>query len=128
MNQRERVQLACDFHALALKTRCGDWDKDGDEGEMDVAKMAKPIPPARWGKAFSLARDIDDSVSGLPRPEPGADPAGFVWLTWEREKNRFSLGLKSSGFTWEQHTSEAHRIGEATTLGDAFDVLKATFK
>lgn len=127
MNNRERLVLAQQAMMMSKITRCSDWDSTGDVGQSDVSKMAKPIPPVRWGKAFQLARDMDDTLPNLPQPVFGADPLGFVWLTWERGERRFALGLKSNAFAWEQHTPEVRRLGESQTLGDVVDALRATF-
>jgi hypothetical protein len=126
VNSKERIEFHRTVCGLAVATRSNDW-ATGEVGERDPAKMAKPIPPQRWGKAFRLACDIDESVAGLPTPEPSADPQGFVWLTWERGPRVFSLGLRSDKFSWWRKTPEIEATSEAPTIGDVVDVLKATF-
>ena len=127
MNAFEKEILFREFVALAVGTNAGDWSADGENGTMDPAKMARAIPPARWGKAFKLAEDVSDTLPHLPPPVPGADPDGGVWLTWEKSKFRLALKLLRGKFAWTMRTDGGESSHESESPYDLVQALDATF-
>jgi hypothetical protein len=75
----------------SCKTAAVGWDRDdGDEILMrdpgDVGAM--PIYKEDWVAAHKIAIQVGFAAQFLPRPTPGADPKGFVWLVYEHGENR----------------------------------------
>lgn len=67
---------------LAQVTSSPKWDNEN----------AKAIGVQQWVEVWALAQIIHRTVD-LPKPTPGADPKGFMWLTWEKDGRKFALEI-----------------------------------
>jgi hypothetical protein len=100
------------------------WD------EFSVIPSAKAIGQAQWVGAMGFAREIDALVPGLPAPVPGADPDGFIWLTWHAHDGReFALELHASlveaPYRWTVTRDGMKRKGDTGPLPDREDAMRA---
>jgi hypothetical protein len=125
------LSLGRDIDELASATGGYAWDRDDTETHhIDPKDLgAKPIPRAEWNRALVVAILVAQQFPHLDRPTPGADPAGFVWLTWRRGSDRFALQCHATGprYAWEQATSSSRRTFTSQRLEDVFEGLRAVF-
>lgn len=116
--------LAADIANLASVTGGFGWDRGPDSLFADPKDLgAKPIPKNDWLRAMDVAVMLGRANAYLPRPTPGADPEGFVWLTWSLAGRKFALELRKDAFVWSRedelgnvrrHTSSRlEDVGEA---------------
>lgn len=118
--------LATDILALSRATGGFGWDRDPNEFVADPTDLgAKPIAKNEWLKALEVGIALTKSSPGLNRPVPGADPDGFVWLTWERGDNRFALALKKAGMEFERRDAFGVCKASLPSLRDAAEALRA---
>lgn len=121
MNAQEREQLHADMAALYVSTQEPKWD----------GASAKPIGMRNWNEALVSAVFVDENVHGLPVPTPGADPGGFVWLTWATESRRFALSLTTSlvdkKYRWTRTVYGIESSYEADSWRDVIESMRSTF-
>ncbi len=104
------------------------WD------EFEPTPRARPIGQVAWRELFGLAEFLDGAVSDLPAPTPGADPDGFVWLTYRTTDGR-ELALEQhpdltkSEYRWTQVVDGMPRRFECrnTNMRPLIESLRATF-
>lgn len=114
---------------LADVTSAPKWDRD-----FEKEPKAKAIGLQQWKEAFALALQIDELVPGLPPPVPGADPLGFLWLTYRtKDEREFALELHAdltkSAYRWTAMvggTRQRHETS-STNLRPMIESLRATF-
>lgn len=73
-------EFAGNVAILANYASTSGWE---DSSGKKTEPGAKPIGMAQWGAAIVTAGMIAEQVPQAGMPTPGADPLGFVWLTWE---------------------------------------------
>jgi len=119
--------LAADISNLASVTGGFGWDRDPSALVTNPADLgAKPIAKNEWLRAMQVAVDLCRAHPHLGRPTPGADAGGFVWLTWERDCERFSLAMRNGSYTWEQSTMLGMAKHTSARLEDVSEALRAT--
>lgn len=154
MNKAQLADLHKEMGAWASITGTPRWDarSEPEEGALlqDGAPLvrealgagtAKPIGLAQWKQAIAVAIILDNAVGHLPTPKPGADEAGFIWLTYEEERRnvRFALEVhstlikpahvKSMGcrFDWTTRRDGFDKKHSSWSLSDVVQSLRATF-
>ena len=107
------------------------WDEHVDENGKTIPGTALPIGAAAWNEAIALAAIVDRTVRGLPPPELGADPLGFVWLTWEAGTHRYALAIRRSligaRFSWTIRNELGEVTYDGSTVRALCESLRATF-
>lgn len=120
--------LAIEMGKLAEVTGCVGWDKDPDEIISNPTDLgAKPIPRNVWLRAFLVANPLAKLLPSLDAPIPGADPDGFVWLTWERGSLRFALEVRANKYVWTRTNEMGPARFESARLEDVAEALRALF-
>jgi hypothetical protein len=123
------VGLMKDIRELASVTGALGWDKGAEDLVSDPTDLgAKPIPMNEWLKAFFVAKEICEQNPGLDVPAPGADPEGFVWLTWTQGGSRgLALELRKGKYKWTQRDGDGKRTIESDSLNDVAESARTVF-
>lgn len=129
MNFSESMcSLAADIANLAKVTGGFGWDRGEDALFANPSDLgAKPIPKNEWLEAMRVAIDLTRAAPHAGKPTPGADPEGFVWLTWEKSGTRFALGITKGGYKWERRDGLGIRSEVSPTIADAAAAMRAAF-
>jgi len=119
MNEIERAHFyrvvsgtrnaAGDLIAFGLKDACSQLEWTTEAG---IKIPAKAIGKRQWDEAYTLVMLLDRLIPGLPEPTPGADPKGFICLTW-----RSRSGIE---FALEIHADQTRMPYAWTVLKDGF--------
>jgi hypothetical protein len=121
MDKHDLVSLGLQISRLYVLTSQPRWD----------GERALPLGKAQWKGAFERAQEIDRIVPGLPRPVVGADPAGFVWLTYRAGSRELALELRQSlveePFVWTTRRDGMAVTHAASDLRELAESLRATF-
>lgn len=90
------ARLAHDFAELQKATKAHGWAKDDEDTVLtDPASISKPIPPETWMRTFLLVMGLTKSLPGnVPLPIPGANPGGWITLTWVSPDERRMVDLE----------------------------------
>jgi hypothetical protein len=93
---------------------------------------AAAIGVQQWIDVFSLALVLDRALPGLPKPEAGADPGGFMWLTWRTKSAEFALQIHPGLLVRFMYQWTVTRFGvpndhRSATLTGVAESLKTTF-
>lgn len=122
-------QLHNDIRELASATGALGWDRDPEELLSNPSDLgAKPIPINEWMRALLVAAQLTESSPQVALPVPGADPEGFVWLTWMHGHNRgIALELRKGKYRWTQRSGETKRTIESDSLNDVAESMRAVF-
>lgn len=96
----EMKLLAADIRELMSVTSTIGWDRPTDAVVANPQDLgAKPVPYSDWHFALKCALKLGVANPWIKRPTPGADPEGFVWLTWNKDEPRqFELAIKEDRF------------------------------
>jgi hypothetical protein len=118
------VAVAADMRTLASATASIGWDRDPSELIADPTDLgAKPIPKDAWQRAFVVALAMS-KIANIA-PVPGADPEGFVWLTWTRGSRGLALELRPGKYKWTQRDGAGKRTVESDSLDDVGQALRS---
>ena len=122
-------QLHNDMRELASATGARGWDKDPDEILLNPSDLgAKPIPLNEWMRALLIAGQLSEASPQAGMPVPGADPEGFVWLTWTQGDCRgIALELRKGKYRWTQRSGEAKQTIESDSLNDVAESMRTVF-
>jgi hypothetical protein len=121
--------LAADMVNLSRATGSFGWDRGPDELFSDPKNLgAKPIPKNEWLRAMETAVSLCRANPKAGKPTPGADPEGFIWLTWERGSNRFSLAVKKGVYAWERRDSFGAASHSSQRIEDVSEALRASMQ
>jgi hypothetical protein len=122
--------LAEDIKVLSSVTKAIGWDKTGEDivaNPQDTG--AKPIAPGEWQEAMKVALKLGVAVAGLPRPTPGADPEGFVWLTYEMgEHRRVAVQLRADRLVWTMKDALGDRTHEKRFVSSIIETRNAAIR
>ena len=133
MNQRELRELGTELfgfiengkvttEGLAQITSSPKWD----------GANAKAIGVQQWIEIYTLAQILDRQVAGLPKPIPGADPDGFMWLTWRTDEREFALEVRPgllvrNTYAWTATQMGIPRRHQAAQLRSVVEGIRAVF-
>lgn len=131
------IELSRIFREMAKATRLTGWASDvgKDESSLVGADLTRPsdiagrqIDAATWAKAFFTAMALAKVCPRLDVPEVGANPDGFVTLTWVDGGNRIlDLQLRPDGYRWCQQGPTDKRTIQSDSLQDVAESMRATF-
>ncbi len=111
--------LARELGSLHEATRQHDWC-EGHE--------AKVIPITEYVKALTVAIILAKENPRLDMPIPGADPEGFLWLTYLDGPSRgLALELRPGKYRWTQSNLGDKRTFESDSLDDVAEAMRAVF-
>ena len=112
--------LARQLAALRQVTSQHAWCEDDQN--------CKVIPISHYIKALGVAIVLAKENPRLPMPVPGADPKGFVWLTWTDGDSRgLALELHDRKYRWTQSAMGDKRTFESDSLNDVAEAIRAVF-
>lgn len=121
MKWEDAVSLFSEMELLMAVTSDIQWD----------GERARPIGQRQWNDAWKCAALIDRAVSHLPKPIPGADPEGFVWLTYETGGRRLALELHASlleaPFRWTTIRDGMPMTFSSHNAKDVIESIRAVF-
>jgi hypothetical protein len=123
-------QLKADIGEMSLATASLGWDQSAEALVADPTNLgAKPIPKAEWMRAFVIAVGLSRVAPYLDPPVPGADPEGFVWLTWTQDDCRgLALELHRGFYKWTQRDGEQKRTHQSESLDDVGEAIQSVFR
>lgn len=132
--ETERREQAVGFlgQANVFAAVCSSAGWQGDDGVPSVPG-AKPIGVAQWKGSVAVAAVVAQEVDWIEWPLLGADPDGFIWLTWEnaRKDRRVALQLRASlvekRFRWTITRDGFELQHEADSFAPLIEAIKATF-
>ncbi len=130
MNVSQKIAaLVKDVDQLASVTGALGWDRSGEELIVNPSDLgAKPIPRDQWARAVVVAGMIAEKLPYLDPPVPGADPEGFVWLTWTQgDKRGLALEIRRNQYKWTQRSSESKRTIVSDSLDDVLASARTVF-
>lgn len=114
------MPLARELGALATVTREHAW-ADGDQN-------CKVIGMSEYIKALTVAIILAKENPHLDLPIPGADPEGFVWLTYMDGATRgLALELRKDKYRWTQNSMGDKRTFESESLNDVAEAVRTVF-
>lgn len=127
------AKLGLDFLELSRATGAFGWNRDDQELTLvDPSQLAKPIPKDVWNRAFVITLGLHrDLPSHVPLPIPGADPEGFVWLTWKSpdERRGLALELRDGLFKWTHSAPHLEKKTiQSDSLNDVTEALRTVFE
>jgi hypothetical protein len=115
-------------HGLAGVTAEPKWDT------FNTVPTGKPLGLQQWKDAFALALHLDEAVPGIVAPVPGADPEGFIWLTWRTKDDRalaleLRADLTKSAYRWTMTVDGEKRTYETTNanMRPLWECFRTTF-
>jgi hypothetical protein len=112
--------LAREMGSLAVVTRQHAWADDDQN--------CKIIPTSEYVKALTVAIILAKENPRLDMPTPGADPDGFVWLTYVDGPSRgLALELRPGKYRWTQSNMGDKRTFESDSLDDVAAAMRAVF-
>ncbi len=112
--------LARELGTLATLTRQHAWCEDRQD--------SKVIPITSYVKALTVAIILAKENPRLDMPIPGADPAGFLWLTYlDGESRGMALELHEDKYRWTQSNLGDKRTFESSSLDDVAEAMRAVF-
>jgi hypothetical protein len=139
--------LAAEIGELSKATRANGWDRTAEEVVANPHSVGRGVPPEAWQRALKVALKAGMTISGLPRPIPGADPGGFAWITWQvgrplendHAERYVSVAVREDSLEWTMRDGEGKRtvkrgftalLPESMDLAlrDLFDCLRRTFR
>ena len=123
MNPTTVATLYRDLGELAAATTEPKWDG---------TDACKAIGVRQWKDALRLALLVHDAAEWLPVPTAGADPLGFIWLTWEAASGarvvcKVNPSLIGKRITWTARRDGMDRDFSADHARDLIESLRATF-
>jgi hypothetical protein len=126
--------LHAEMGKLADKTSRPGWDRDVDVLDSATPGQvgALPIGVRLWSEALMLAIAVSMETPGLPVPVPGADPKGFIWLTWSQDTTDLALQLQQGllarySYVWDTTLWGVRSRHESVRLKDVMEALQAAF-
>lgn len=122
--------LAKDVESLALATGGVGWDRDTEDTVANPSDLGGlPIPRDQWGRALLIAGELTRANPSLDPPVPGADPEGFVWLTWTQgDKRGLALELRRGQFKWTQRDENGKKTITSDSLDDVAESMRTVFR
>lgn len=112
--------LARELGALSTVTRQHAWADDKQD--------CKIIPVTDYVKALTVAIILAKENPRLDMPTPGADPDGFLWLTYvDGESRGLALELRPGKYRWTQSNLGDKRTFESDSLDDVAEAMRAVF-
>jgi hypothetical protein len=118
---KELIALHCAMAMLMGATSTAKWDD----------ASAKAIGQAQWDGVWKLAIEIDNHVRSLPVPTPGADPLGFIWLTYAAGERKFELELHADltrkPYRWTITKDGMKSSHQSDKKHELLEALRATF-
>lgn len=112
--------LAGEMGCLAKVTSQHAWCEDD--------QSCKVVPISEYVKALSVAIILAKVNPRLDMPVPGADPAGYVWLTYvESESQGLALELLPGKYRWTQTNMGMKQTFESQSLDDVAEAMRTVF-
>lgn len=94
----------------------------------DDDQKCKIIPVSEYVKALTVAIVIAKEQPHLSPPVPGADPEGFLWLTYQQGDTRgLALEIRKDCYRWTQSAYGDKRRFESTRLEDVVEAMRSVF-
>lgn len=88
----------------------------------------KIIDTDRYVHALTVAIILAKCNPRLDLPVPGADPEGFLWLTYTDGPDRgLALELCPGKYRWTQSNMGDKRTFESTSLNDVAEAMRTVF-
>lgn len=126
MNQTKAIDFVQQVNVLASIMSEPEW------GDMKVP-AAKAIGIAQWRSAIAVAGIVVRECPEAGWPVPGADPDGFIWLTWSSALRTSQVQLEiHHGAHREPYAWSQLRFGNKTehaskAIRDLIESVRATF-
>src|SRR5689334_5962339 len=122
-----RDQFAIDSSTWIGISQGINWD------EWSLMPSAKAIGREQWKAAVAVAKILNQACPLYGWPEPGADVAGFPWLTWTNGERRFALAVKPDltapfgcSFEWDAVFDGSPHPGKSRLITDLPQALRST--
>ena len=113
-------RLAQEMGALCQVTSQHAWCEDDPQ--------CKVIPVSEYIKALTISVILMKENPRLDPPVPGADPEGFLWLTFlDGETRGLALELRPGKYRWTQSAWGDKRTFESSSLNDVVEAMHAVF-
>lgn len=113
-------KLALEMGALARVT----WQNDWAEGE----ETSVAVATGQWIKALTVAVCIMKAVPWVDMPVPGADPRGWVWLTFSNgAREGLALEIRPDSYRWVQNALGDKKYYQSESLNAVVEGMRATF-
>ncbi len=94
----------------------------------DDDQNCKTIGISEYVKALTVAIILAKEHPRLGLPIPGADPEGFLWLTYLDGPTRgLALELRPAKYRWTQNALGDKRTFESAHLTDVAEAMRAVF-
>ncbi len=114
------ARLAQEMGSLCQVTSQHAW-AEGDQN-------CKVVPVSEYVKALTIAIILSKENPRLEMPIPGADPDGFVWLTYiDGETRGLALELRPGKYRWTQSNMGDKRTFESNSLNDVAEAMRTVF-
>lgn len=126
MNKHEAVSFVQQVNVLASIMSEPQW------GDMNVPD-AKSIGIAQWRSAIAVAGLVSKECEDAGWPVPGADPDGFIWLTWSNtlQTRQVQLAIHDGAhrmpYVWSQLRHGTKTEHESRSVRDLLESLRTTF-
>ena len=121
MNAQTVKQIFAEMGELAGATVDAKWD----------GKAARAIGVAQWKDALRVALTIQEECSWLPVVNAGANPEGFVTLTWTDEGRLIDVKVNPSllgpRLTWTARRDGVDGTHSSDKLRALLESIRATF-
>ncbi len=112
--------LARELGSLSMVTRQHAWCEDNQDCEI--------IPTSEYVKALTVAIILAKENPRLDMPIPGADPKGFLWLTYVDGPSRgLALELHPGLYKWTQSCMGDKRTFQSDSLDDVAEAMRTVF-
>ncbi len=112
--------FARELGSLSTVTRQHAWADDDQN--------CKIIPTSDYIRALTVAIILARENPRLDMPIPGADPEGFIWLTYIDGPSRgMALELHPGLYKWTQSNLGDKRTFQSTSLDDVAEAMRAVF-
>ena len=113
--------LARELAQLSTITRQHAWADDD--------QSCKVIGLSEYVRALTVAIILAKENPRLEMPIPGADPLGFLWLTYlDGDARGMALELHPDGrYKWTQSNLGDKRSFESNSLNDVAEAMRAVF-
>lgn len=107
--------------------------KDVDVGGFKLPSpdniKGKQIRIDAWMKAVLIAHKLCEAHPHIDRPALGADPEGFVCLTWIDGPHGLALQLRGDrDFQWTQRDGNGKKTIRSDSLHDVAEAMRAVFR
>lgn len=113
-------KLAQEMGTLATVTRQHAWAEDD--------QSCKIVGTGDYVKALTVAIILAKENPRLEMPIPGADPAGYVWLTYlDGDSRGIALEILPSKYRWTQSNLGDKRTFESDSLNDVAEAFRTVF-